>query len=85
MGTARWERENAEAQEIERLRSELEVKRREVSKVEADIQARMVALKRELEDRQNELTFLTKEQEAKEKRMMTSRQSRLEVREGHTR
>jgi hypothetical protein len=56
-----------------------------VSKVEADIQARMVALKRELEDRQNELTFLTKEQEAKEKRMMTSRQSRLEVREGHTR
>ncbi|HSR12179.1 MAG TPA: circadian clock protein KaiC [Thermodesulfobacteriota bacterium] len=68
MGTARWQKEILEQAEKEKVRAELERKRREIRSVEADIKARVEALTRELEERKAELAYLSREQEIRERK-----------------
>ncbi len=58
MGTLRWEKEEDEARQRERIAMEVERKRRELEHAEADMKARMDELSRELDFRRNELLQL---------------------------
>jgi circadian clock protein KaiC len=55
MGTMRWLKESAEAAEQERMRAEVDQKRREIEMARADIMARQESLQRELGMKQAEL------------------------------
>jgi circadian clock protein KaiC len=66
MGSLRWEKERAVELENNRLRVEAVHKRRELELAEAEILARMEALKCELEARRTELVLLKTQQEAQE-------------------
>jgi circadian clock protein KaiC len=67
MGTMRWEKELAEATELERIRVEMEGKRREFINTNAAIQSRIDSLKHELESRQREMEALEAEQQILDK------------------
>jgi circadian clock protein KaiC len=67
MGTMRWEKEIAQAAERERLRAELDKKRREFVVANEEINARIETLRRELAVRQSEMEALESEQALLEK------------------
>jgi circadian clock protein KaiC len=75
MGTLRWEKERAAESETNRLREEVEHKRRELELAEAETLARMEALRRELEARRAELALLKTQQEAQEEQMRVERRN----------
>ncbi|MGE3498642.1 MAG: circadian clock protein KaiC [Candidatus Binatia bacterium] len=60
MGTARWQREQAEGQEAERLRAEIEHQRRALELAEAEALVRMQAVQRELKERRSALEVLVR-------------------------
>ncbi|MEJ2207773.1 MAG: circadian clock protein KaiC [Anaerolineae bacterium] len=60
MGTLRWEREQALQAERDRLRVEMEHRRHELQLAEAEIQARIQAMERELEARRADLEMLSR-------------------------
>jgi circadian clock protein KaiC len=64
MGTLRWEKEQAVAAEQERERLAQERRQRELGQREAEIQARMVVLRRELDTLQFEHSAVTAEETA---------------------
>jgi circadian clock protein KaiC len=66
MGTLRWERERANELEQERIRAEIEHKRRELELAEAETLAHSEVLKRELEAQRAELAMLIIQQKAQE-------------------
>ena len=66
MGSARWEKERAEALEKERARAMGERKQREQKVSEAEMLARMEVLKHQLETQRVELALLTAQQKAQE-------------------
>jgi circadian clock protein KaiC len=66
MGTLRKEKECVAQMEKEGRRAEVDRKRRELEATAADMQARMVALHRELETRQAEIAALLSAQQAQE-------------------
>ncbi|HEX8203024.1 MAG TPA: ATPase domain-containing protein, partial [Isosphaeraceae bacterium] len=82
MGTARWEREQQQAFEQERIRAEVERKRRELALAEAEVQARIEALQRELEARKADLGLLLHDQESRERQAAERHRGLLDMRRG---
>lgn len=75
MGTARWQKESEEETEQARIRNEIDRKQRELGMAEAEANARMEAIKRELEYRRSDLESLLKEQQLREERAKTLHQA----------
>ena len=84
MGTLRWEREAAENREQERLRADIERKRRELEIAEAQLRTRAEALEREIKTHRAELEQLDAEQQARESRWERERSTRLRLRDSDT-
>jgi circadian clock protein KaiC len=63
MGTLRWEKEEAEKHEEITMRSEVQHKRLELELAEAEINAKIIALKRELEANRSDLERLDKDED----------------------
>jgi len=80
MGTLRQQQEAAERQEKERMRSQMARRQRELELAEAEIQARIEALKKELLAHQEEQAILLTEREAMEQRWQGEQQTRLRLR-----
>ena len=76
MGTLRWEKEQVEEIEQERISVEVELKRRELERAEAEVRVRAEALNREIETRRAELKRLLVEEKSRQKRA-TLRRERL--------
>ena len=85
MGTLRWEKENAILQEQQQARADLEIKKREIKRLEAETQARIEALKSELESHRAELEILIREQEQREQNSMDRREATRYQRGGDAR
>lgn len=66
LGSMRWEKERAEALQRQRLRAEVEHKRRDAELAEAELEARVKLLQRRVEARRAELDLLQREQEEQE-------------------
>ena len=66
LGSLRWEKERAEALHRERLRAEVEHRRRDAELSEAEAEARVKLLQRRVEARRAELALLQREQEEQE-------------------
>ena len=77
MGTLRWEREEAEKHEEALKRSEAQHRRIELELAEAEINAKIMALKREMEANRADLDRLAKEEE---KRKATDGERRADIR-----
>jgi circadian clock protein KaiC len=67
MGTLRWQREQAEAEEEERTAAEVERKRRVIGQLRADLSTRIAALRQELENQTAELEILSREEQRRER------------------
>ncbi len=82
MGTLRYEKEYAEQMEKVRLSREIERKRDVLKLEEAELNARMVALQRDLEVRRAELARLELEQTNGEARWQTNLDKLVKMRSG---
>ena len=80
MGTLRQQQEAAEQQEKERMRSQMARRQRELELAEAEVQARIEALKKELVAHQEEQAILLTEREAMEQRWWEEQRTRRRLR-----
>jgi len=82
MGTLRWEKENTVLQEQKRARADLEIKKKEIERLEAETHVRIEALNRALESHRAELEILTREQEQHEQNWIDRREATRHQRGG---
>lgn len=82
MGTLRWEKEEEQRHEEVRARRQMQEKRRELAIAEAEVEARMQLLQRELAAHRAELAALEAEQELREKRRAASTEAVRQMRLG---
>ena len=81
MGTARWQQEQREARERQRLEEEMERRRRDLEQAEAELLARIDGLQRQLHNSRAELALLER-QEADRAEAYAARQVDLRTRRG---
>ena len=82
MGTARWEKEQAELLEQRQREEQQRDRRRELARSAAELQSRLALLQLELESKQAELESLTRNQDQRQQDQAGQREKLLRLREG---